>query len=231
MLQAVEISKKYRKGAITSSILNNINLDINAGEFLSVLGPSGSGKTSLFNILGLLDSFDSGHLSINNTNTSQLNDKQKLKLRRKQIGYIFSDANLVDELTVSENVELPLLYQKVKKRERIEQVSVLLGEMNLLHKKSTFPSDLTLLQQQKVAIARALVIKPTLILADEPTGLLNSAEGNEILDILGKINDNGTTVMLFTHSRRIAERSRKIVQLYDGHLILDNSFKQDGTSL
>ena len=225
MLQITEISKKYRKGEITSTVLNNINIEVKTGEYLSLLGPSGSGKTTLLNIIGMLDAPSSGQLAFNGIDTGLLNDKQKLKLRRKEIGYIFNKANLIDELTVAENVELPLLYQKIKKRERIEQVSVLLGEMNLLHKKKSFPGDLTALQQQKVAIARALVIKPSLILADEPTGLLNSTEGEEILDLLDKINDSGTTVLLFTHARRIAERSRKTVQLFDGHLLLDSNLK------
>ncbi len=225
MLQAIEISKKYRKGELTSTILSNINLDINTGEFLAVLGPSGSGKSSLLNIVGLLDLPSNGELIFDGHNISKLNERERLDLRRQKIGYIFSDANLIDELTVAENVELPLLYQKVKKRERKEQVGILLGDMNLLHRKNSFPKDLSDVEQQKVAIARALVIKPSLILADEPTALLNSTDGNEVLELLDKINDKGTSVILFTHAQRIAERGRKLVQLFDGHLLLDSTIK------
>ncbi len=223
MLQAIDISKEYRKGQLTSSILSNINLDLNSGEYLSIYGPSGSGKTSLLNIIGLLDLPSAGEFIFKEQKTSQLSEKERLSLRRKEIGYIFSAPNLIDELTVAENIELPLLYQKVKKRERIERVSVLLGEFNLLHRKKFFPNDLSGIEQQKVAIARALIINPSLILADEPSRLLNSSDGNEILDLLSNINDNGTSVILFTHERRIADRSRKTVQLFDGHLLLDNT--------
>ncbi|WP_066631691.1 ABC transporter ATP-binding protein [Labilibacter marinus] len=225
MFQAIEISKTYRKGEISSVILSNINLEINEGEYISIFGPSGSGKTSLLNIVGLLDSPDSGEVLFHEKNILSLNPKERLNLRRKEIGYIFSDANLIEELTVAENVELPLLYQKIKKKDRQEQVSAILGEMNLLHKKKEYPQNLTSLQQQKTAIARALVINPSLILADEPTGNLNSTEGNEILDLLSKINDNGTSIFLFSHEKRIAERARKTVQLFDGHLLLDSSLK------
>ncbi|MGQ1785118.1 MULTISPECIES: ABC transporter ATP-binding protein [unclassified Saccharicrinis] len=225
MLQAVEISKEYRKGQIMSSVLSNINIEVNAGEYLAVVGPSGSGKTTLLNILGFLDKPTSGKLVFKHQNICKLNDKERLAVRRQEIGYVFSEANLIDELTVSENVELPLLYQKVNKRNRIERVRLLLGEMNLLHRKKLYPNELSAIEQQKVAIARAMVIHPSLILADEPSGNLNSAEGSEILDVLGKINDNGTAIVLFTHARRIAERARKSVQLFDGHLLLDKVLK------
>ena len=225
MLQAIDITKKYRKGQLSATVLSNINLDVNEGEYLSILGPSGSGKTSLLNIVGMLDIPTNGEIIINQHKVSNYTEKERLNFRRKEIGYIFNEANLIEELTVAENVELPLLYQKVKKKERIERVSSLLGEMNILHRKKFHPTDLNELEQQKVAIARAMVIEPSLLLVDEPTGKLNSSDGNELLDILGKINDQGITIILFTHARRIAERTRKVVQLFDGHILLDNVIK------
>ncbi|GAF04516.1 ABC transporter ATP-binding protein [Saccharicrinis fermentans] len=227
MLQAIEISKEYRKGQITTTVLSNINIEINAGEYLMVLGPSGSGKTTLLNILGFLDKPTKGSLHFKGQDICHLSDKERLALRRQEIGYVFKEANLIDELTVSENIELPLLYQKIKKRARTERVKILLGEMNLLHRKKNYPHELSALEQQKVAIARAMVIRPSVIFADEPTGDLNSADGSEILDVLGKINDNGTALILFTHAKSIIGRAQKLVQLFDGHLLLDNVIKQE----
>ncbi len=223
MIQIVDIYKEYRKGELKSAVLSNINIDISEGDYIVVYGPSGSGKTSLLNIIGLLDQPNSGNLIYNDQHISSLSSKQILELRRNKIGYIFSDANLIDELTISENIELPLLYQKIKKRKRVEKVNKQLAEMNLLHRKNAFPENLTMVQQQKVAIARAQIIQPSLVLVDEPTANLNSSDGDEILDLLGKINDCGTTIVLFTHSTRVAQRGRKTLQLFDGHLLLDST--------
>ncbi|TLX76019.1 ABC transporter ATP-binding protein [Labilibacter sediminis] len=225
MLQTIEIVKEYRNKEINSVALSNINLNVDKGEYLTVLGPSGSGKTSLVNILGLLDPPSSGTLIINDQEINSLNDKEKLSIRKKEIGFIFKDAKLIEELTIAENIELPLVYQKIKRKDRNERVSSLLGQMNLLHRKNHYVSSLSSLQKQKVAIARALSYNPSIIIADEPTGLLNSADGDEILDILSNINDNGTSLLVFTHSDRVAERGQRIVQLFDGHLIMDSALK------
>lgn len=225
MLQAIELIKEYRTGEIVSVALSNININVEKGEFLSVLGPSGSGKTSLVNTLGMLDMPTTGEIIINGQKSKGLNNKERLTLRRKELGYIFSDPKLIDELTIYENIELPLLYQKVNRKVRAERIHYLLGEMNLLHLKKQFPIDLSGIQQQKVSIARAIANKPSLILADEPTGNLNSANGDEILNILSRINDDGTTLIVFTHSERVAEKGQRILQMFDGHLVMDSALK------
>ncbi len=225
MLQVVEVSKVYREGEFSETALSNINFDMGDGDFVAIYGPSGSGKTTLLNIVGLLEEPDSGILKYNDWNPFQLKHKERLGFRRQKIGFVFSNANLVDELTVAENIELPLIYQKIKKKERRERVGILLGEMNLLHRKNNYPADLTIVQQQKIAIARALIVNPDIILADEPTASFNSSNANEILNLLSDINDKGVSVLLFTHEKRVAERARKVYQLYDGHLLLDTTIK------
>ncbi|MCW3787829.1 ABC transporter ATP-binding protein [Plebeiibacterium sediminum] len=225
MIQAVDISKEYRTGNVMHQALSNINLNVERGDYVTFYGPSGSGKSSLVNILGLLDYPSSGELIFDGQSVVNMNERQRLMYRRGRIGYLFSSSRLVEELTVYENIELPLVYQKIKKTDRKQRVLKIISELNLTHRKNYFPKDLTGVEKQKVAIARAIIIEPLVIIADEPTGKLNSAEGVEILDILNRINENGTTIMVFTHSESVAAKGQKIVQVFDGHLVREKMLK------
>ncbi len=199
--------------------LININIDIGKGEFVSVSGPAGSGKSSLFNILGLLDKPDSGEIYFMGKECAGLSLNQLEKLRKGNIGYIFKNSGLVDELTIFSNIELPLLYLNVSRKKRKEMVNELLSEYKLEHKRNSYPDELTKFQQQMVSIARAIVFKPGLLLADEPAGSLNSLEGGEILETLSLINQDGTSVLFFTNSMQEAQRAGRVIQLFDGHTI------------
>ncbi len=225
MIQAIDISKEYRTGDVMFKALSNINLNIEEGDYVTFYGPSGSGKTSLVNVFGLLESPTSGELVFDGYSVIAMTEQQRLFYRRGKIGYLFSHPRLVEELSVFENIELPLIYQKVKKNERKERVLKVIGEMNLLHRKKYFPNDLTALEKQKVSLARALVTEPMVIIADEPTGKLNSTNGDEIIQLLNKINENGVAVLIFTHSASVAAKGRKVVHLFDGHLVRENIMK------
>ncbi len=222
MIQAIDISKEYRSGEVVCKALNNINLFIEKGDYVAFYGPSGSGKTSLVNIFGLLEYPSSGDLVIDGQSVVNLDERQRLEYRKGQIGYLFSNPRLIEELSVYENIELPLIYQKVKKTERKQKVLHFLGELNLMHRKKYFPKDLTMLEKQKVAIVRAIVSNPVILIADEPTARLNSTEGEEVLSILNRLNETGLTVLLFTHSSGVATMGQKVVQLFDGHLVREN---------
>ncbi len=225
MIQAIDISKEYRSGEVVYKALYNINLFIEKGDYVSFYGPSGSGKTSLVNLFGLLECPSSGDLIMDGQSVVKMDDRQRLEYRKARIGYLFSDPRLIEELTVYENIELPLIYRKEKKSNRKRRVLEVLNELNLMHRKKYFPKDLTMLEKQKVAIARAIVSNPLLIIADEPTGKLNSTEGEEILSILNVLNETGITILLFTHSKSVATKSQKVVQLFDGHLVRENIMK------
>ncbi len=225
MLQAIDISKEYRSGEVVQKALNNINLFIEKGDYVVFYGPSGSGKTSLVNIFGLLEYPSSGDLILDGQSVVSMNERQRLEYRKDKIGFVFSNSRLIEELTVYENIELPLVYQKIKKAERKQRVLKVLGELNLTHRKKYFSKDLTMVERQKVAIARAIVTNPMVIIADEPTGKLSSTEGNEILSLLNELNETGMTVLLFTHSSTVATKGQKIVQLFDGHLVRENILK------
>lgn len=225
MLQAINISKEYRSGELSHIALSNINFYIEEGDYVMFLGPSGSGKTSLVNIVGMLDYPTSGDLLFKGKSVVTMNNKERLIYRRGEIGYVFNEARLIEELTIAENIALPLVYKKIKRSERKKRVAEVLGHMNLSHRKNHFPKDLTTLQQQKVSIARAIVSEPSLIIADEPTANLNSTDGSEVLRILSEINEKGTTVLFFTHSAIIAGRGNRVVELFDGHLVGENAMK------
>ncbi len=219
MIQAIDISKEYRTGEVVQQALSNINLNVERGDYVTFYGPSGSGKSSLVNIMGLLDYPTSGELMFDGQSVVSMNERQRLMYRRGRIGYLFRNSRLVEELSVYENVELPLVYQKIKKSERKQRVLKVLGEMNLMHRQKYFLKDLTEVEKQKASIARAVVVDPLVIIADEPTGKLNSTDGLEILDILNRVNENGTTLMVFTHSESVAAKGQKIVHVFDGHLV------------
>ncbi|MDA3778889.1 MAG: ABC transporter ATP-binding protein [Bacteroidales bacterium] len=219
MIKTIKLSKVFRTGNIETYAIKSLDFNVKKGEFVSVVGTSGSGKTTLLNVLGLIDNHTSGEFYFNGINVSNLSLKKKTNIRKDNIGFIFQNFNLIDELTVFENVELPLLYQKIKATERKKRTEKILERLKLTHRKNYFPSELSGGQQQSVAIARSVIGKPKLILADEPTGNLDSANGNEIMDLLTNLNKDGTTIIMATHNMSDANYANRIVQLFDGNII------------
>ncbi len=222
MITTRNLKKIYRTDEIETTALNNINLEISDGEFVAIMGPSGCGKSTLLNLLGLLDNPSEGKMNFLGKEVSGYSEKQRTKLRKSNIGFIFQSFNLIDELTVYENTELPLLYMKVPPRERKKRVEEILEKMNIIHRKNHFPQQLSGGQQQRVAVARAVITKPKLILADEPTGNLDSSHGEEVMNLLTQLNNDGTTIVMVTHSPSHAEYSQRIIQLFDGHIVTEN---------
>ncbi len=222
MIELNEISKLFLTEEIETTALNKVNIRINKGEFVSIMGPSGCGKSTLLNILGLIDTPSSGEYHFNGSGVHGMSEKQRSVVRKNNISFIFQSFNLIDELSVFENVELPLIYTKVKASERKRRVEEVLEKMNMMHRKSHFPQQLSGGQQQRVAIARALVSKPALILADEPTGNLDSVNGEEVMEQLTKLNAEGTTIIMVTHSSRDASFSDRTIKLLDGKVISEN---------
>ena len=222
MIRTHELSKVFRTEEVETTALNNVSLEIADGEFVAIMGPSGCGKSTLLNIIGLLDNPSKGELWINGTEVAKFSEKNRTSLRKGNIGFVFQSFNLIDELTVYENVELPLLYLKVSSSERRKKVEEVLERMKITHRKKHFPQQLSGGQQQRVAIARAVVTKPKLILADEPTGNLDSANGEEVMNLLSELNNDGTTIVMVTHSPTDAERAHRIVHLFDGQIVTEN---------
>ncbi len=216
MIKLRDITKFYETGAGRTYVLRNINLDIEAGEFVTVMGPSGAGKSTLLYILGMLDSASEGEYLFLDQETQQLPERKRAELHHNNIGFVFQQYHLIDDLTVLENLETPLLYKKIKKDERKGKVAEMLDKFNIVAKKDLFPNQLSGGQQQLVGVARALIIKPKLILADEPTGNLNSAQGEEIMDLFTKLNNEGTTIIQVTHSEKNAAYGQRIIHLLDG---------------
>ena len=214
--------KKFRTDDVETTALNNVNLEINEGEFVAIMGPSGCGKSTLLNILGLLDNPTSGELFFNEAQVDGYSERQRTNLRKENIGFVFQSFNLIEELTVYENIELPLLYMKVSSSERKRRVNEALDRMKIAHRAKHFPQQLSGGQQQRAAIARAVITKPKLILADEPTGNLDSANGEEVMNLLTQLNEKGTTIVMVTHSPSDADRSNRIIQLFDGHIVTEN---------
>ncbi len=219
MIQSIDLSKSVKQNFETIDILRNINLTVNDGEYVSILGVRGSGKTTLFNILGLLDNPSGGKLFFDGNEVGKLKEKELVKLRRGNISYVYSDSRLIESLTIFENVELPLLYLNISKVEREERVAEMLAKVNLLHRKSHFPAELSLLQNQLVSICRAMVTKPSLVLADEPARRFSSSENQMIFNVFNSCNENGVGVVLFTESKQTASRSQRIIQLNNGHIV------------
>ncbi len=222
MIKTNELKKIYRTDEVETTALNNINLHIKKGEFVAIMGPSGCGKSTLLNIIGLLDNPSGGDFYFAEEEVSKYTERKRTGLRKSNIGFIFQSFNLIDELTVFENVELPLLYQKISATERKKKVLEILDKVNITHRRKHFPQQLSGGQQQRVAIARAIVTNPKLILADEPTGNLDSKHGEEVMDMLTELNEAGTTIVMVTHSPSDAEYSHRIVQLFDGHIVTEN---------
>lgn len=222
MLKTANLSKIFRTSEIETTALNLINLEVSKGEFVAIMGPSGCGKSTLLNILGMLDNPSSGTYLFNDTDVSGYSERQRANLRKNNIGFVFQNFNLIEELTVFENVELPLVYLGMSSKERKEKVDKVLERMNIIHRRKHFPLQLSGGQQQRVAVARAVVADPKMILADEPTGNLDSAHGEEVMDMLDQLNKAGTTIIMVTHSQRDAEYSQRIIRLFDGQIINEN---------
>ena len=222
MIKTVNLKKVYRTDEVETTALNNVNLEIEAGEFVSVMGPSGCGKSTLLNILGLLDNPSDGEYEFDGHAVAKLSERQRAQFRKGNIGFIFQSFNLIDELTVYENVELPLLYLGTSAVERKERVNAALDRTTIIHRKNHFPQQLSGGQQQRVAVARSVVASPRLILADEPTGNLDSANGEEVMKLLTEMNEAGTTIVMVTHSPADAEYSHRIIHLFDGHIVTEN---------
>jgi len=199
-----------------------VNLQIGEGEFVAIMGPSGCGKSTLLNIIGLLDNPSEGEFYFYDEEVSKYSERQRAELRKRNIGFVFQSFNLIDELTVYENVELPLIYLKYPAAERKQRVEEVLEHMQIMHRKDHFPQQLSGGQQQRVAVARAVVAKPNLILADEPTGNLDSTNGQEVMTLLSDLNANGTTVIMVTHSATDAEYAHRVVNLFDGQVVSEN---------
>jgi ABC-type lipoprotein export system ATPase subunit len=218
MIQLENIYKWYQAGGNRTFVLKDVNLNINEGEFVSIMGPSGSGKSTLLNIIGMLDQPNEGRYRFLDNDVFSLKEKQRSELYKRYIGFVFQSYHLIDELTVYENIETPLLYQNVKTSDRMAIVGDILDRFQIVGKKDLFPSQLSGGQQQLVGIVRALIAKPKLILADEPTGNLNSKQGEEIMEIFQQLNTEGVTIIQVTHSDKNAAYGSRIIELMDGQL-------------
>lgn len=222
MIKTIGLSKIFRTENVQTTALNEVNIEINRGEFVAIMGPSGCGKSTLLNILGLLDNPTSGELWFLWQEVSRFSENSRTDLRNGNIGFVFQSFNLIDELTVFENVELPLLYAGVPVRERVERVNCALERMQIAHRTEHYPQQLSGGQQQRVAIARAIVTNPHLILADEPTGNLDSINGNEVMALLKELNSEGATVVMVTHSEENAREAGRIVRMMDGCILTES---------
>ena len=222
MIEMHGLTKAYRTSDIETTALDNINLEINAGEFIAIMGPSGCGKSTLLNIMGMLDSPDSGSYSFLGEDVAGYGENKLADIRKHNIGFIFQSFNLVDELTVAENVMLPLLYQKVPAAERDQRVQDVLERVGIAHRAGHRPQQLSGGQQQRVAVARAVVNNPKLILADEPTGNLDTTNGEEVLELLNQLNGDGTTIVMVTHDPGHADHAGRIVNMLDGRVLSEN---------
>lgn len=219
MIKTENLTKAFRTEEVETTALNNVNLHVKKGEFVAIMGPSGCGKSTLLNIIGLLDNPTDGAYYFDGTDASKLKESQRTGLRKGNIGFVFQSFNLIDDLTVYENVELPLIYLKVKPSERKRMVEDVLERMKIGHRNKHFPQQLSGGQQQRVAIGRAVVTKPKLILADEPTGNLDSKNGLEVMKLLSELNKEGTTIIMVTHSEHDAGFAHRVINLFDGQII------------
>ena len=222
MIKAIGLTKIFRTESVQTIALNEISIDILEGEFVAIMGPSGCGKSTLLNILGLLDNPTSGELWFIGKEVSRYSENDRTDMRNGNIGFVFQSFNLIDELTVFENLELPLLYARVPVRERVDRVNKALERMQISHRTEHYPQQLSGGQQQRVAIARAIVTNPKIILADEPTGNLDSTNGNEVMLLLKELNKDGATVVMVTHSEENAQEAGRIVRMMDGCILTEN---------
>ncbi len=228
MIRTVNLSRIFQADIIETWALNEVNLEINRGEFVAIMGPSGCGKSTLMNIMGLLDSPSSGTYYFDGTEVTGLNERQRTLLRKGNIGFVFQSFNLIDDLNVFENVELPLVALGTARSKRRKKVEEMLEYMQIRARSDHFPRQLSGGQQQRAAVARALITKPKLILADEPTGNLDSQNGEQVMQMLEKLNADGTTIVMVTHSMSHAERAHRIINLFDGKIVterIDKSFQ------
>ena len=221
MIRIEHLSKVFRTEEVETTALNDVSLHVKQGEFVAIMGPSGCGKSTVLNIIGLLDNPTSGNYYFNGQEVGHLKEKQRTQVRKGNIGFVFQSFNLIDELNVYENVELPLIYLKKKASEKKERVSSILDRMNISHRVKHFPQQLSGGQQQRVAIARAVVAGPKLILADEPTGNLDSKNGAEVMNLLTELNQEGTTIVMVTHSQHDASYAHRVVHLFDGQIVTE----------
>jgi len=227
MIQTESLKKVYRTDEVETLALNGVNVEIESGEFVSVMGPSGCGKSTLLNVLGLLDTPTEGQYRFDGQEVGGHSERQRAKLRKGNIGFVFQSFNLIDELTVYENVELPLLYLDTPSAERDERVEAALDRVQIAHRRDHFPQQLSGGQQQRVAVARAVVANPKLILADEPTGNLDSTNGAQVMELLSDLNEAGTTIVMVTHSPADAEYSARTIHLFDGKVVSENFIEQE----
>jgi putative ABC transport system ATP-binding protein len=222
MINITQLEKIYRTEEVETIALNKLTMEVKDGEFVAVMGPSGCGKSTLLNILGLLDDPDAGSFMFNNIEVAKFNERKRADLRKHNIGFVFQSFNLIDELTVFENVELPLIYTGVKAADRKKKVEEVLDKVQIMHRRNHYPQQLSGGQQQRVAVARAVVNNPKLILADEPTGNLDSSNGNEVMQLLTELNEQGTTIVMVTHSEHDARYSHRIIRMLDGQTVTQN---------
>ena len=221
MIKVSNLSKIFRTEEIETTALNGVSFEIKDGEFVAIMGPSGCGKSTLLNILGLLDNPTEGSYQFGDTEVAKLKEKDRTKFRKGNIGFVFQSFNLIDELNVYENIELPLRYLDIPSSERKARVTEMMKRMNISHRAKHFPQQLSGGQQQRVAIARAVVSNPKLILADEPTGNLDSKNGKEVMDLLKELNQEGTTIVMVTHSQKDASQAQRTIDLFDGQIVSD----------
>jgi putative ABC transport system ATP-binding protein len=221
MIKITDLQKFYRTEEVETKALNSLSIEVKKGEFVAVMGPSGCGKSTLLNIVGLLDDLDGGSYLFNDIEVADFNERKRSDLRKHNIGFVFQSFNLIDELTVFENVELPLIYTKVPAAERKRRVEEVLEKVQIMHRRNHFPQQLSGGQQQRVAVARAVVNNPKLILADEPTGNLDSNNGNEVMQLLTELNEQGTTIVMVTHSEHDARFSDRVIRMLDGQVVME----------
>jgi putative ABC transport system ATP-binding protein len=226
MIKTKDLKKVYTTEDVETTALNNVNLNVQEGEYVAIMGPSGCGKSTLLNVLGMIDNPSSGEYHFLGKEISKYSERQRANLRKANIGFVFQSFNLIDELTVFENVELPLLYLGFSASERKKRVNEVLEQMEIMARSNHFPQQLSGGQQQRVAVARAIVARPKLILADEPTGNLDSAHGEEVMRIMGELHEAGTTIVMVTHSPAYAEYSHRTIHLFDGHIVSENIQKE-----
>jgi len=219
MLKLHNLTRVYQTEDVETSALNNVNIEIAQGEFVAIMGPSGCGKSTLLNTIGMLDSPSSGDYIFDGENVAGYSESQLSVIRKKSIGFIFQNFNLIDELTVAENIELALIYHKIPAAERKEKVAKVMDKVGIAHRAKHLPSQLSGGQQQRVAVARAVVGDQKMILADEPTGNLDSAHGQEVMEMLQGLNEEGTTIVMVTHSPAHADYARRTINLFDGHVV------------
>mgnify|MGYP000140313820 CR=1 FL=1 len=222
MLRTRNLTKVFTTQEVETTALNNVNLEVQKGEFVAVMGPSGCGKSTLLHIAGMLDNPTDGEYYFMGEEVSEYSEKKRANLRKGNIGFVFQSFNLIDELTVFENIELPLLYLGVAVKERKRRVDDILEQLELVARRNHFPQQISGGQQQRVAVARALIANPKVILADEPTGNLDSSHGDEVMKLLVDLNEKGTTVVMVTHSPAYADYANRVIHLFDGHIVTEN---------